>query len=313
MLSKLVNKLPEGREWIYEIKFDGYRAEAIRNGKSFDLVSRKAKNMKQKYPEIVEGLNSLPEKDYVIDGEIVALNEEGVPSFQMLQNLNQTSDRPLHFFAFDLLHYDGKNLINVPLFQRKEILQALLDSSDGSISYSAAFEADPKILEQEVRKRGLEGIVAKRKESKYEPGKRTGTWIKYKTDAGQEFVIGGYKPSDRSSSLDSILVGYYEGSKLMYAGSVRAGFTPHTRREVEAILKRLVVKKCPFANLPEESTGRWGEGLTAEDMEECIWVKPKVICRIDFVEWTEAAHLRHAKYVGLIYDKDPEEVVRENS
>ncbi|HSE39489.1 MAG TPA: non-homologous end-joining DNA ligase, partial [Acidobacteriota bacterium] len=216
MLSKPVNKLPDGKEWIYEIKFDGYRAEAIRNGKSVDLISRNAKNMKQKYPEIVDGLNALPEKDFLIDGEIVALNEEGVPSFQLLQNLSQTSDRPLHFFAFDLLNYDGKNLINVPLFQRKEILQALLESSDGSISYSAAFEADPKILEQEVRKRGLEGIVAKRKESKYEPGKRTGAWVKYKTDAGQEFVIGGYKPSDRSSGLDSILVGYYDGKKLLY-------------------------------------------------------------------------------------------------
>ncbi len=313
MLSKPVNKLPEGREWIYEIKFDGYRAEAIRNGKNFDLVSRNAKNLKQKYPEIIEALETLPEKDWVIDGEVVALTEEGVPSFQLLQNMSQTSERALHFFAFDLLHYDGKSLLNLPLFQRKEILKALLDSSDGSVSFSSGFEEDPNILEEEVRKRGLEGIVAKRKESKYEPGKRTGAWIKYKTDAGQEFVIGGYKPSERNKGLDAILVGYYEGEKLMYAGSVRAGFTPHTRKEVESKLKKFVTKKCPFANLPEESKGHWGEGLTAEEMKKCVWGKPLLVCKVDFVEWTEARHLRHAKFVGLVFDKDPREVVRENS
>jgi bifunctional non-homologous end joining protein LigD len=313
MLSKPVNKLPEGKEWIYELKFDGYRAEAIRNGKTLDLISRNAKNMKQKYPEIVEGLKSLPEKDCVIDGEVVALDEKGVPSFQLLQNLKPATERPLHFFAFDLLHFDGKDLHNLPLFQRKQILQAFLESSDGFLSLSAAFEGDPEILEEEVRKRGLEGIIAKRKESKYEPGKRTGAWVKYKTEAGQEFVIGGYKPSDRSKGMDSIIVGFYEDNKLLYAGSVRAGFTPHTRREVESVLKKLVTKKCPFADLPEESTGRWGEGLTAEDMKKCIWVKPKAVCRIEFVEWTEAHHLRHAKYAGLIFDKDPLDVVRENS
>jgi bifunctional non-homologous end joining protein LigD len=313
MLSKPQNTLPKGREWTYEIKFDGYRAVAIRNGNTLDLISRNAKNLKKKYPEIIDGLQALPQKDWVIDGEVVALTEEGLPSFQLLQNMNQTSERPLHFFAFDLLNYDGKSLLNLPLFQRKEILQALLDSTDGSISFSAVFEEDPSILEEEVRKRGLEGIIAKKKESKYEAGKRTGAWVKYKTEAGQEFVIGGYKPSERNKGLDAILAGYYENGKLLYAGSVRAGFTPHTRREVETKLKKLVVKKCPFANLPEESTGRWGEGLTAEDMEKCVWVKPNLVCRIDFVEWTEAGHLRHAKFAGLIVDKDPSEVIRENS
>lgn len=314
MLSKPVNKLPDGKDWIYEIKFDGYRAEAIRNGKTLDLISRNAKNFKKKYPEILEALETLPQKDWVLDGEVVALTDDGVPSFQLLQNMTpQSKDRPLHYFAFDLLHYDGKDLTNLPLFQRKELLKDLLQSADGFISFSTGIEGDANILESEVRKRGLEGIVAKKKTSRYESGKRTGAWVKYKTEAGQEFVIGGYKPSDRNGSLDAILVGYYEGKKLIYAASVRAGFTPHSRREVESLLKEIETAKCPFANLPEEGHGRWGEGLTEEDMEKCIWVKPKIVCRIDFVEWTDASHLRHAKFVGLLSDKNASDVVREDS
>ncbi len=314
MLSKPVNKLPDGNDWIYEIKFDGYRAEAVRNGKNLELISRNEKNLKRKYPEIIDALQTLPERDWVLDGEVVALTEEGIPSFQLLQNMSpQSKDRPLHYFAFDLLHYDGKDLTNLPLFQRKEILKALLESSDGFVSFSTGIEGEARILEQEVRKRGLEGIVAKKKQSRYEPGKRSGAWVKYKTEAGQEFVIGGYKPSDRNGSLDSILLGYYEGKKLIYAASVRAGFTPHTRKEVESLLKKLKTPKCPFANLPEEDKGRWGEGLTEEDMAKCIWVKPQIISRIDFVEWTEANHLRHAKFVGLIPDKKPADIIRETS
>jgi bifunctional non-homologous end joining protein LigD len=313
MQSKPVTSLPDGKAWVYEVKFDGYRALGIRQGSKIRLISRSNKDLSRQYPEIVESLTSLPDKDWVVDGEIVALNEKGVPSFQLLQNIGSAKeDRPLHYFSFDLIHLNGKDLIGLPLFQRKQILEAILESSDGRILFSANIEGDPEILLKEVRKRGLEGVVAKRKESKYEPGKRSGAWQKFKAEAGQEFVIGGFKPSSRSNSLDSILAGYYKGKKLMYAGSVRAGFTPHTRVEVFSRIKDLVDPKCPFSNLPEEEKGRWGEGLTEEDMEKCIWVKPRVVVRIDFTEWTGANHLRHAKFAGIVEDKKATDVIKES-
>lgn len=313
MQSKPVTSLPDGNAWIYEIKFDGYRALGIRQGNKIRLASRSNKDLSRQYPEIVESLKSLPEKDWVVDGEIVALDEKGVPSFQLLQNIGSAKeDRPLHYFSFDLIHLDGKDLKGIPLFQRKQILEALLESSDGRILFSANIQGDPEVLIKEAHKRGLEGIVAKRKESKYEPGKRSGLWQKFKTEAEQEFVIGGYKPSSRSNSLDSILAGYYVGKKLMYAGSVRAGFTPRTRTQVYSLIQDLVISKCPFANLPEEEKGRWGEGLTEEDMAKCIWIKPKVVVRIEFAEWTSSNHLRHAKFKGIVEDKKAKDVVKES-
>ena len=161
-----------------------------------------------------------------------------------------------------------------------------------------------------VKQHGLEGVIAKRIDSVYEPGKRSGLWSKYRINQGQEFVVGGYTPGN---PFDALIVGFYRGKDLIYAAKVRAGFIPATRREVFQAMKELKVSKCPFVNLPEEGEGRWGQGLTGEKMKQCIWVKPKVVVRIDFLEWTGADHLRHTKFVALRDDKDPRKVVKEES
>jgi bifunctional non-homologous end joining protein LigD len=160
-----------------------------------------------------------------------------------------------------------------------------------------------------IKSHGLEGAVAKRSDSVYQPGQRTGLWSKYRVNLEQEFVIGGYIPSNLG--VDSLVVGFYRGKDLIYAARVRAGLVPATRREVFERLTHLQTPKCPFVNLPEPAAGRWGQGFTAEKMKECVWVRPEFVARIQFLEWTGADHLRHTKFVALRDDKDPSRVVRE--
>jgi bifunctional non-homologous end joining protein LigD len=255
--------------------------------------------MNSKYPEIIEALASFPAESCALDGEIVVLTEEGLPSFQLLEGYNsKTSTGYLCYYVFDLLNLDGRTTSKLPLEKRKELLRHLIPTNEGAVRYSVSLDADPQVLASEVRKRGLEGIVAKRKTSLYEAGRRTGSWVKWKADNAGEFIIGGYQPGG-SGGIDSIVVGQYEGKKLMYVSRVRAGFTPHQKSELLRLLSKLKTAKCPFANLPEPSSGKWGEGFTAEGMADCIWVKPQIECRVEFTEWTSAGHLRHARYAGL--------------
>ena len=162
-----------------------------------------------------------------------------------------------------------------------------------------------------ARAQGLEGVVAKRKDSRYEAGKRSGAWAKYRLNSGQELVIGGYIPG--AHGVDAIVVGYYRGQNLIYVARVRNGFVPASRRQVFTRLKPLLIPKCPFANLPERHKERWGEGLTAADMEKCLWVRPEIVAQIEFLEWTDSGHLRHSKFVGIREDKDARTVVKEHS
>lgn len=312
MQCKLVNALPEGSEWIYELKFDGYRALAIKNGSEVHLISRNAKTLNRRYPELVNELKEFPLKSFVLDGEVVVLDERGVPSFQRLQDLGAgEKDRSLYYYAFDLLNLEGKDLKKLSVVDRKALLQAIL-STDGLIRYAAHLESNADRFVEEVRKLGLEGVIAKRKSSLYEPGKRSGSWVKFKLDNEQEFVVGGYRPSGVRDSFDLLLIGYYEGKELRYAAKLRAGFTPHSKKQVALRFPKLVTRQCPFSELPIGKGGRWGEGLTKEDLEKCVWLKPKIVVRAQFVEWTSNDNLRHAKFVALRDDKDPREVIREN-
>lgn len=146
-------------------------------------------------------------------------------------------------------------------------------------------------------------------DSRYEPGRRSGSWSKMRINIGQEFVIGAF--TSGSNGIDALVVGYYDRRKLIYAARVRAGLVPSSRRELYEKLKPLIVQTCPFDNLPEATPGRWGQGLTAAKMKECIWVKPKLVANFEFLEWTDSNHVRHIKFVGLRSDKDPLKVVRE--
>lgn len=177
------------------------------------------------------------------------------------------------------------------------------------IRLSETLQASPEDLIHPVREQGLEGIVAKRLDSAYESGRRSGAWVKVRVNRGQELVIGGYIPA--GETFDAILVGYFEGKDLIYASKVRNGFVPATRYKMFELFRDLERATCPFRNLPETKRGRWGEGLTAEDMTMCRWLEPSLVVTIAFVEWTPENHLRHSKFISLRNDKPAKDVLRE--
>lgn len=299
MLCKPAARLPEGENWLYEVKFDGYRAEIVKDGSKVAVLSRNNKDLSRQYPEIVQSALAMTPERMVLDGEVVALAETGVPSFQLLQSLGTGGDRPLYYYAFDLLHLDGRTTTGLPLVQRKKMLESLCAGSDGTILFASGLEAEPEVLVAEIRKMGLEGVVAKQKNSPYEPGRRSGEWVKFKAEREDEFVIGGYKPSGKKNDFDALLVGQWEGKKLRFVGRLRAGFTAHAKKEVGSAFSGLETKANPFFNLPEERKGKWGDGITVSEMGAFRWLKPKLVCIVRFVEWTAERHLRHAEFVKL--------------
>jgi DNA ligase D-like protein (predicted ligase) len=301
-----VGKIPEGEGWTYEIKLDGYRLEAVKRKAAVTLYSRRKNILNQKFGYIAEALEDLPDET-VLDGELVGLDEQGISNFNLLQNF-KSAEKQIHYYAFDVLVWKGKSLLDRPLHERRDILANIVPRND-HIGLSVVDERSASAILKFVKQHGLEGIIAKRADGMYEPGKRSGLWTKTRINLGQEFVVGGYTPG--TNGFDALIIGFHRSKELIYVAKVRAGFVPATRREVFAKIKNLKVTKCPFANLPEIGAGRWGEGLTAEKMKGCVWLKPEVVVRVDFREWTEAEHLRHTKFVALRDDKDPRKVVRE--
>jgi DNA ligase D-like protein (predicted ligase) len=304
-----VAKLPDGPEWVYEIKLDGYRAVAINSKGKLSLYSRNRKSFHRQYQQIFDALHDLP-LNTVVDGEILALDETGRPDFNLLQHSRSHASR-IRYFLFDLLIYQRRDLTQLPFIERREILKSVIKFQSPRIRISEYFETSAEPMLQSAREEGLEGVVAKRKSSRYEPGKRSGAWSKFRLNSGQELIIGGYVPG--AYGVESIIVGYYNQSKLVYVARVRNGFVPLTRKHAFAQLRPLEISDCPFANLPEKEKGRWGTGLTAEDMKKCVWVRPEVVARIEYLEWTEGDHLRHAKFAGIREDKDARSVIKEHA
>ena len=192
---------------------------------------------------------------------------------------------------------------------RRDLLHSVFAAPNDPLRLSPLLQASSSQVLDAVRRLGLEGVVGKRLGSIYEPGERSGVWIKLRIDLEQEFVIGGYVPGGRG--FDALLVGVYEKKELIFVAKVKDGFVPRIRDELFPALKPLQTAQCPFKNLPEKRASRWGESLTAEKMEQCRWLKPKLVCQVAFVEWTDAGHLRHCTFVGMRADKKPTEVVRE--
>ena len=241
MAAQVVKRLPEGDEWIYELKFDGYRALIIKDEQRVELRSRKNKDLTEMYPGIAAAGLRLKADQAVVDGEIVALDTQGSPSFQALQHRGSHPGHQIVFYAFDVLHLDGKDLTAEPLLKRRARLPRVLDGS--GLLPSEELPGTVAAIVEAVRGLGLEGVIAKRKDSLYEPGERSDAWQKLKLENQQEFVIGGYRPG--SNGVDALLVGYYDDTGLRFAGKVRAGFVPHLRREVFKALKPHHVDECP--------------------------------------------------------------------
>jgi DNA ligase D-like protein (predicted ligase) len=301
-----VSKLPNGPQWVYEIKLDGYRAEAVRTSGGITFYSRNGKSLATKFPYIVESLHDLP-PDTVIDGELVALDDSGRPTFNLLQNYRGASPH-IRYFIFDVIVLKGRDLTRVAFLERRKLL-AELAFTNPRIATSEFLTVSAETMLAAVKEQGLEGVVAKRKDSLYEAGKRSGAWVKHRVNNGQEFVIGGYTPGPHG--IEAIIVGYYRGGDLIYVARTRNGFVPASRRSAFRRLSTLKTDECPFTNLPETRKARWGEAMTAEKMKECVWVRPELVAQIEFLEWTDADHLRHSKFIGLREDKDTRQVVKE--
>ena len=283
MAAKVVDVLPEGEQWIYEVKFDGYRALLLKDGGHVQIRSRNDNNLTATYPQITVAASRLKAETVLLDGEIVALDTKGRPSFQALQHRSAHRDYAIVFYAFDLLQLNGETLTRLPLVERRKRLPDVVKGS--GILLSEPLRGTPAQVIQAVSQLGLEGIVAKRKDSRYDAGQRSGAWVKLKLEKQQEFVIGGYRPGNYG--VDALLVEYYEGKDVIFAAKVRAGLTPRLRREVFDALKPLHSPTCPFIDLPHTKASRWGGGVTAEQMKEMQWVKPKLVAQIRFVEMDE--------------------------
>ena len=307
MLSETVEELPEDSDlWSYEIKLDGYRCLALCDESGVKLYSRKKNLLNSRFPTIAKALESV-EPGMILDGEIVALDSNGRPSFNLLQNFRFTA-KQIHFYVFDLLAQRNKNLMGVALEKRRELLAILLENIADPIRMSESIDGSPHEIVAAAKDLSLEGIIAKKKNSLYQAGKRSRSWLKYKINKLQPFVIGGYTPGN---PFDAVIVGYYEGDSLLYAAKVRNGFVPRVRREIARKFAGLEENSCPFANLPEKRRTQWA--LTREEMKNCVWLKPELIAQVEFVEWTPDKHLRAAKFVGLRDDKDAREIVWEGT
>jgi bifunctional non-homologous end joining protein LigD len=324
MKPRLLEKPPTGGDWIYELKFDGIRAIAVKIDKKVSLISRNGNKLDARFPEIVEAVKDLPINKCVIDGEIVALDEEGRSSFQLLQAREMLATgrvrptggegkkSPIYFYVFDLLQLNGRSLISLPLDQRKDLLQEVSGDAGDPIRFSGEIGGDATALLKEVKRRGLEGIVGKLRNSVYEPGRRSGAWIKLKCVNEQEFVIGGYTPPGGSRKhFGAVLVGYYKGDRLMFAGKVGSGFTSKTLSMLHKKFREEERDSCPFVDLPSKERGQWGQGITPSMMHKMHWVNPKFVAQIKFAEWTRDGKLRQPVFLGLREDKKAREVTRE--
>lgn len=313
MKARLVETVRRDEDWLLEVKHDGYRAIAVKNGSDVELFSRNHLKMTSKFPAIAAAVRRLPVKQCVLDGEIVALDESGHGAFQLLQNRERITDESsIVFYVFDLLNLEGRNVRDLRLSVRRELLQAVIANAGDPIRFSAAVNGSIEAVLAEVKRLGLEGIIAKKPGSKYEVGLRSGSWIKVKCVNEQEFVVGGFtEPKGSRDHFGALLVGYYEGDQLMFASKVGTGFTQETLRQLFKQFQPLRRPTCPFVNLPTKRSGRFGQGVTAAEMRLCTWLEPKLVAQIRFTEWTGDGGLRHPVFLGLREDKKAGEVGKE--
>jgi bifunctional non-homologous end joining protein LigD len=303
MMAFASASLPHGPDWVYEIKWDGVRALCFIDGKKVRLTGRSGKSMERQYPELAAIATQLKAKNAVLDGEIVAFDANGVPSFAEIQprigarpqNVTALSKtNPVTFFAFDLLYVDGYDLRQVALLERKRMLTSLI-SAGGVLRFSEHFPEGENLLHA-AREKGLEGVVAKSASSRYE-SKRSAAWLKIKVVSQQDFVVGGITEVEREY-FGSLALGVYDGGKLRYVGNVGSGFNEDSLKRTHTLVQNFIARKCPFADEPKIP------GKTT-------WLRPELVAAVKFNSWTRDDRLRAPVFLGLRDDVSAKDVVRE--
>lgn len=306
MLATLVDKPFEAEGWSYEIKWDGYRALAYRNGNKTELSSRNNNSFNKQFYPVYEALKSW-NINAVVDGEIVAVNDKGFSSFQQLQNWRSEADGELQFYVFDILWLYGYNLTGLTLTERREIIKKFIPGQ-GLIRFSESFATSATEFFEASKKLGIEGMIAKKNDSEYIPGTRTRDWLKIKSGKRHEAVIGGYTRNEESTKLFSaLLLGVYENKKLRFIGQAGTGYTDAMRKDILAKLKPLETTVCPFAELPQ--VNRPTRFRPNPPKAEITWVKPKLVGEVQYQELTDEGVMRHPSFQGLRTDKKASTVI----
>ncbi len=332
MLARPAQTLPAGDGWAYEIKWDGIRALTYVDDRGLRIAARRGADHTPRYPEFAAIAEAFAGRELILDGEIVAFDESGRPSFQLLQRRMGLSteatirirsrETPATYVAFDLLWLDGRSLLAEPYLDRRELLTEL--GFDGPNWQAPAHHVgDGDRLWDAIREQGLEGAVAKRVDSPYRPGARSGEWLKVRYRRGQELVIGGWMPGEgtRGGRVGSLLVGHWDATpeeaarlgraqKLVYAGGVGTGYTQGMLKRLTELLKPLERPDSPF-ELGEDPVLKYRQRARSRGAGP-VWVEPELVCDVEFTEWTREGTLRQSAFKGLREDKDPREVIRES-
>lgn len=309
MLATLVDQPFDDPEWVYEVKWDGYRSLGFINQGEVELASRNSKSFNEKFYSIYNTLKKWT-INAVLDGEIIVLNEKGVSDFNALQGWRSEADGALVYYVFDILWYEGKNLMELPYLQRREILKSVLPQGDDSIRISQVFNASGTDFFAAADKMGLEGIIAKKASSGYLPDVRSKDWLKIKTERRQEAVIGGYTHNENSrKKFSALLMGVYDNGVFNYIGPVGTGFSDKLQNEIVEKLQPLVTEKCPFPVVPDfNKPSRFRPN---PPKATATWVKPVMVGEVAFRQMTRDNIMRHASFKGLREDKNAKDVVLE--
>jgi bifunctional non-homologous end joining protein LigD len=305
MLATLVGAPFDDPDWLFEVKWDGFRVEAVVDGRSVRLWTRGEQDAARYFGPFLAPPTWLRARQAVVDGEVIALDDRGEPDFALLQARikgrgSAGEPTPFVYEVFDLLHLDGRSLLDEPLEERRRLLAATL-RPDPRVRLSEHVEAGGLAFFEAARARGLEGIMAKDRRAPYVPGKRTDRWQKVKIRPEQELVVGGWAAgTGKAVDLGALLVGVHEDGALRYAGKVGAGFTDASRAELLAAVGPLAADGSPFEPPPPRAAAR-----------EARWLRPELVIRAEFAGWTGDGLVRQAAYKGIELEKDPRTVIRE--
>jgi bifunctional non-homologous end joining protein LigD len=308
MLATLVSEAFDEEGWLYEVKWDGYRAVALMNKGKVEFKSRNDKSFNDKFYPVYQALQDW-KINAIVDGEVVVVDKKGKASFGALQNWQSQDEGELIYYVFDLLWYDGYDLTRLPLTQRKKILSELMPENS-LIRFSKDFETSGVEFLKVAKKAGLEGIVAKRKDSLYHGGERTNEWLKIKANRSQEVIIGGYtNNADSDKPFSSLLVGVYDHGKFIYTGKIGTGFSIKTQKELRTQFEPLIIAKPAFTDKPD--VNKPGPFRFNLPKAKITWLKPELICEVNFAEMTADGVMRHPSFGGMREDKEPKDVILE--